>query len=69
MLRGCDFNVNKFLLGFIDRGVITMCLFCEIGVGVEMYGMAETEVSSLRSFFFFVGHGVNANKVGGVSPR
>ena len=49
----CIFNLDELLLGFIDRGVITRALFCAIGVGVDMYGVTETEVRGLQSFFFF----------------
>ena len=41
------FNDDELLLGFIARGVATMGLFCEIGLGVERYGVTKTEVSGL----------------------
>ena len=65
----CVFNVNELLLGFIDGGVTTGGLFHATGLGMETFGVMETEVSGLKSFFFLlVGCGVNANEVGGVLP-
>ena len=56
------FSFGGLLLVFIDGSVTTGVLFCAIGMGVETYGVAETEVCGVLSFFFFVVRGVNVNK-------
>ena len=48
------FNVYELLLEFVDGGAITGAFFRAFKVGVETYGVTETEISCLPSFSFFL---------------
>ena len=43
----CVFNVDELVLEFVDGDVTTGAFLCKFKVGVETYGVTETEISAL----------------------